>query len=79
LRDTLFPCTGRTLEYVLHRVAQLAGLDEGLSFEILRWTCAVRDLTSGYDPEQLRRKLGLSKIAWEETLPKIQALAARPL
>ena len=28
---------------------------------------------------RLRRKLGLSEIAWEETLAKIQALAANPL
>ncbi|MGQ9683736.1 MAG: tyrosine-type recombinase/integrase [Anaerolineae bacterium] len=75
----LFPCTGRNLEYVLHRVAQLAGLDEGLSFDTLRWTCALRDYRSGHDPEHLRRKLGLSKIAWEDTLKKLQALAAKPL
>ena len=75
----LFPCTGRNLEYVLHRVAQLAGLDEGLSFDTLRWTCALRDLRSGCDPEHLRRKLGLSRIAWEETFRKLQALAAKPL
>ncbi len=75
----IFPCTGRNLEYVLKRVAQLAGLAQGISFETLRWTCALRDLRSGMEPEHLRRKLGLSQIAWEETLPKIQALAAKPL
>lgn len=78
-RDTLFPCTGRNLEYVLHKIAQLAGLEGGISFEMLRWTCAVRDFRAGMEPEHLRRKLGLSHIAWEETLAKIQALAAEPL
>jgi len=78
-REALFPCTGRNLEYVLHKVAQVAGLPGGISFEMLRWTCAVRDFRSGMEPEQLRRKLGLSQMAWEDTLPKLQALTARPL
>jgi integrase/recombinase XerD len=60
-------------------VAQVAGLPGGISFEMLRWTCAVRDFRSGMEPEQLRRKLGLSQMAWEDTLPKLQALTARPL
>lgn len=78
-RDLLFPCTGRNLEYVLHRVAQLAGLEGGISFEMLRWTCAVRDYRAGTDPDRLRRKLALSEIAWEDSLAKIQALVANPL
>ncbi len=78
-RPTLFPCTGRNLEYVLRRIAQLAGLEGGLSFEMLRWTCALRDFKSGMDPDRLRRKLGLSEISWEETLARLQALAANPL
>ncbi len=78
-RDVLFPCTGRNLEYVLHRVAQLAGLATGISFEMLRWTCALRDFRARVEPDRLRRKLGLSEIAWEESLAKIQALAAGPL
>jgi integrase/recombinase XerD len=78
LYTTVFACTGRNLEYVLHRVAQLAGLSSGLSFEMLRWTCAVRDFAR-MEPEQLRKKLGLSEMAWEDTLAKIQALTANPL
>ncbi|MDI7275771.1 MAG: site-specific integrase, partial [Anaerolineae bacterium] len=78
-RLALFPCTGRNLEYVLRRIAQLAGLEGGISFETLRWTCALRDYQSGMEPDRLRRKLGLSEIAWEETRARIEALAARPL
>ncbi len=78
-RDVLFPCTGRNLEYVLRRVAQLAGLPGGISFELLRWTCAVHDYRAAMEPEKLRRKLGLSQMAWEDTLPKLEALAANPL
>ena len=78
-RDVLFPCTGRNLEYVLHHVARLADLPGGLSFEMLRWTSALRDYRAAMDPERLRRKLGLSQMAWEDTLANLQALAARPL
>ena len=78
-RPTLFPWTGRNLEYVLRHIAQLAGLEGGLSFETLRWTCALRDFRSGMDPDRLRRKLGVSEITWEDTLAKLQALAANPL
>jgi site-specific recombinase XerD len=77
--DKLFPCTARNLEYVLRDVSLLAGLPKQVSFEMLRWTCAVRDHKSGMSAEQLRQKLGLSKITWEETGEKITRLAAPPL
>lgn len=75
----LLPCTGRNLEYVLHRIAQAAGLPGGISFEMLRWTCAVRDFKAGMEPDKLRRKLGLSEISWDDTLHILQALSASPL
>ncbi len=78
-RDFLFPCTARNLEYVLADVAQQAGLAEGLSFEMLRWTCAVRDYKARVEPDHLRRKLGLSEMSWQETEPKIVRLAEPPL
>jgi integrase/recombinase XerD len=78
-QDLLFPCTPRNLEYVLADVARRAGLPEGLSFEMLRWTCAVRDHRARMDPDRLRRKLGLSKTSWKETEPKIIRLAEPPL
>ena len=56
-------------------LAALAGIANGVSFEQLRWTCAVRDYRNGMPPERLREKLGLSLISWRETLPKIQKLA----
>jgi site-specific recombinase XerD len=71
----LFECTARNLEYVLHDTAQLAGLKDGVSFEMLRWTCAVRDFRDGADQERLRKKLGLSKISWYETVEKLKKLA----
>ena len=71
----LFECTARNLEYVLEDIARLARLEGGVSFEQLRWTCAVRDFRTGMPVDQLREKLGLSQISWRETLPKIQKLA----
>lgn len=79
LQDSLFPCTARNLEYVLTDVAKQAGLRESLSFEMLRWTCAVRDYQARMDPEKLRHKLGLSMMSWRETEPKIVRLAEPPL
>lgn len=77
--ERLFPCTARNLEYVLKEVAERAGIPDGLSFETLRWTCAVRDYRAGMPPDRLRQKLGLSKISWRETGPKIARLAGEPL
>jgi integrase/recombinase XerD len=74
-KEYLFECTARNLEYVLEDVARLAGIPAGVSFEQLRWTCAVRDYRNGMPAEQLRQKLGLSEISWREVLPKIQKLA----
>ncbi len=78
-QEFLFPCTARNLEYVLADVAKQAGLADGLSFEMLRWTCAVRDYKAGMDADRLRRKLGLSQMSWKETEPKIVRLAEPPL
>jgi len=74
-QEALFPCTARNLEYVLARVAQQAELPNGLSFEMLRWTCAVRDYQAGMSADKLRQKLGISKITWREVKVKISRLA----
>jgi site-specific recombinase XerD len=78
-QQVLFPCTARNLEYVLTNVAKLAGLEDGMSFEMLRWTCAVRDYRAGMDPIRLRRKLGLSLMSWKETEPRLVRLTEPPL
>lgn len=79
IEHALFPCTSRTLEYALADVGQLANLPQPLSFEMLRWTCAVRDRRAGMPEETLRHKLGLSEITWHDTWPKIEKLAAPAL
>ncbi len=72
--DKLFECTGRNLEYVLHELSRAAGLSRSVTFEMLRWTRALKDFKAGMEPEHLRRKLGLSRIRWvdfKETLDKL--------
>ena len=72
--DTVFTCTARNLEYVLEDVGRGSGIVPKISFEMLRWTCAVRDYRANVDPDAIREKLGLSKISWHETFNKIKKL-----
>jgi site-specific recombinase XerD len=73
---TIFDCTPRNLEYVLKDVGIAAGIEDFLlSFVVLRWTSALRDLLEGMEPEHLREKQGLSRISWYETRAKLEALA----
>jgi len=69
--EYVFECTPRNLEYVLADVSAVADLPDQVSFEMLRWTSAVRDYRDGMDHEHLRKKLGLSKITWRETSEKL--------
>ncbi len=75
--EKLFECSPRNLEYVLSDLAQESGLKPNhVSFEILRWTSAVRAYRFGIPPEALRQKMGLSPISWRETFDKIKKLAS---
>ena len=78
-RERLFECTARNLEYVLADMARLADIAGSLSFEMLRWTCAVRDFQAGTPLDRLRLKLGLSEVTWREASEKIRQLASPPL
>ena len=75
VKDKLFDCTGRNLEYIFNRkVAPQAHLP-ALTFEMLRWTCAVRDYQAGQlTNEQLQTKYGLSPIGWMEMEAKLARL-----
>ncbi|MCA9974528.1 MAG: hypothetical protein KC413_02220, partial [Anaerolineales bacterium] len=76
--DTLFTCTPRNLEYILRDVGDEAGLERGLlSFENLRWASALRDFRAGVEQDDIRQKLGLSKITWRETKSKLEKLLAK--
>jgi integrase/recombinase XerD len=70
----IFNCTARNLEYILTDIGDLAGIPNKLSFEMLRWTCAVRDWRAGANPDYIRDKLGLSPVSWVETNAKVRLL-----
>lgn len=74
-QENLFECTPRNLEYVLADISELANLPHQVSFEMLRWTSALRDFRDGMDHDHLRKKLGLSKITWRETSEKLAKIA----
>ncbi|HUN24466.1 MAG TPA: site-specific integrase [Anaerolineales bacterium] len=74
-QDVIFPWSVRRLEYLLSDIATAAGFDFNLSFDMLRWTSAVLDYDR-MDAQDLRRKLGLSKIQWTEIKRKLSQLAA---
>lgn len=76
--DLLFTCTTRNLEYILTDIGLRAQAPFKLSFEVMRWTMALRDYRAGIEEEHIRQKLGLSRQSWYETGAKIRRLAARP-
>ena len=79
IKESIFPWSARNLEYVLTDVGKMAGLAKPLSFETLRWTCAVIDKRKGMPDETLRRKMGLSQISWREVGEKLAKLTAPAL
>jgi integrase/recombinase XerD len=78
IHDHVFPWSVRRLEYLLEDITNTAGLMKHISFEMLRWTCAVSDYRSQMEPAKLRRKMGLSKVQWGEVRRKIVTLTQQP-
>ncbi len=72
--DRVFPWSPRRLEYLLEDIGAAAGLSKHLSFDMCRWTCALRDYQNGIEPDQIRQKLGVSKIQWRELFIKLKQL-----
>jgi integrase/recombinase XerD len=62
------------LEYLLEDITNAGDLPKHISFEMCRWTCAVRDARAGTDENAIRQKLGLSKIQWREIGMKLKRL-----
>ena len=73
--EKLFPWSPRRLEYLLEDIGNEAGLNKHLSFDMCRWTCALTDYHAGIEPDQIRQKLGVSKIQWRELFIKLKKLA----
>ena len=61
-------------------MAEAAGLDKSLlSFENLRWAAALADVRNGIDEDEIRQKMGLSKVTWRETMKKLEKLRQREI
>ena len=75
--DLLFTCTTRNLEYILTDIGARAQVPFKLSFEVMRWTMALREYLAGIEEDHIRQKLGLSRQSWYETGAKIRRLAAQ--
>jgi integrase/recombinase XerD len=72
--DLLFPCTQRFVRYLITGTAQKAGIKKRVSAQILRDTCAVRQLKRGEGIERVLQRLGLSETTWEDAKIKYEKL-----
>lgn len=75
ISDQLFPWSQRLLEYVLEDIGEQAGIKKHLSFMMCRWTSALNDFRKGTDLEELRIKMGVSKIQFRELKMKLTKLS----
>jgi integrase/recombinase XerD len=75
VEDLLFPYTQRFVRYLITKIAQKAGLKKRVSAQILRDTCAVRQLQRGEGNERVLQRLGLSETTWEDAKVKYEKLA----
>jgi site-specific recombinase XerD len=74
--DLLFPYTQRFLRYLITDTAEKAGVKKRVSAQILRDTCAVRQLRRGEGIERVLMRLGLSETTWEDAKVKYEKLSA---
>ncbi len=75
IKDQVFPWSQRRLEYLLEDVTKAVKMDKHISFDMLRWTSALVDLSHGVEKEKIRQKLGISKVQWREVNNKLRSLA----
>jgi site-specific recombinase XerD len=75
----LYPYTQRFLRYLITDTAQKAGVKKKVSAQILRDTCAVRQLRRGEEIERVLLRLGLSETTWEDAKVKYQKLSTEGL
>src|SRR5688500_16893470 len=65
VNDLLFPYTQRFLRLLITDTAAKAGIKKKVSAQILRDTCAVRQIKRGEGIERVLLRLGLSESTWE--------------
>lgn len=81
IKDIVFACTDRNLNYILARAVEAANIAKApngtnrVTLQLLRDTFAVKQLQDGTSFDALREKLGLSNEAWLETREKYRRLA----
>jgi site-specific recombinase XerD len=75
--DVLFPYTPRFVRYLITETAAKAGVKKKVSAQILRDTCAIRQLRRGEEIERVLMRLGLSETTWEDAKVKYEKLARR--
>lgn len=75
--DVLFPYTQRFVRYLISETAEKARVKKQVSAQILRDTCAVRQLKRGEGIEWVLQRLGLSETTWEDAKEKYERLAMR--
>jgi site-specific recombinase XerD len=73
--DVLFPYTPRFVRYLITETAEKAGVKKKVSAQILRDTCAIRQLRRGEGIERVLLRLGLSETTWEDAKIKYKKLA----
>ena len=73
--DALFPVTERFVRYLITEIAEKAGVKKKVSAQILRDTCAVRQLKRGEGIEKVLLRLGLSETTWEDAKIKYLKLS----
>jgi site-specific recombinase XerD len=74
--DVLFPYTSRFIRYLISGTAEKAGVKKKVSAQILRDTCAIRQLRRGEGIERVLMRLGLSETTWEDAKMKYLKLSA---
>jgi site-specific recombinase XerD len=77
--DSLFPYTQRFIRYIITETAEKAGVKKRVSAQILRDTCAIRQLKRGEGIERVLQRLGLSEMTWEDAREKYLKLAGRAI
>ena len=74
--DSLFTYTQRFVRYLITEIAQKAGVKKKVSAQIMRDTCAVRQLRRGEGIERVLLRLGLSETTWEDAKVKYEKMSA---
>jgi integrase/recombinase XerD len=71
----LFPYIQRFVQLLIAQTAEKAGVKKRVSTQILRDTCAVRQIKRGERIERVLERLGLSETTWEDAKEKYLKLA----